>query len=291
MDSYTIKDLENLSGIKAHTIRIWEQRYSLIKPSRSETNIRYYSNDELKKLLNIALLNKYGFKISHIDKMDDIERSSRILSLNQSEAQLERTVNLLIECMIDLRIEKFEAILNANISVSGVEKTITKTIFPFLEKIGILWLANRINPAQEHLVSNIIRQKLIAGIDALPTPENTKKKVLLFLPEGEYHELGLIFMHYLLKSRGITVVYLGCSIPVKDLSAVVASTIPDYLYSHLTVVSHKFNLEKFMTNLSLKIRNIPLIISGPLACSLTPRDGKVILKKSLAEVMEFVSNL
>src|SRR6187549_3400723 len=112
MHSFTIKDLENLSGIKAHTIRIWEQRYQFLKPSRTDTNIRYYSGEELKKLLNIALLNKYGFKISHIDKMCETELKERILSLNNQQAQLERIVNDLIQCMIDINLDKLEYILD-----------------------------------------------------------------------------------------------------------------------------------------------------------------------------------
>jgi len=165
MNSFTIKDLENLSGIKAHTIRIWEQRYSFLKPSRTGTNIRYYCNEELKKLLNIALLNKYGYKISHIDKMSENEIKEKILALNQSEAQQERIVNELIRHMVDLDMEKFEAVLDNYILVKGIEKAITQIVFPYLEKIGILWLTNHINPAQEHLVSNIVRQKLIVGIE------------------------------------------------------------------------------------------------------------------------------
>jgi MerR family transcriptional regulator, light-induced transcriptional regulator len=193
MHAFTIKDLENLSGIKAHTIRIWEQRYSFLNPSRTDTNIRYYSNDELKTVLNIALLNKYGFKISHIDRMSSTEIKEKILSLSQMEAQQERIINEMIHCMVDLNVESFEKLLDENVSLRGIEKTITQLIFPFLERIGILWLTNHINPAQEHLVTNIIRQKLIVGIDGIHSLLNTKSQILLFLPEGEHHELGLLF--------------------------------------------------------------------------------------------------
>lgn len=187
MHSFTIKDLENLSGIKAHTIRIWEQRYSFLKPSRTDTNIRFYSNEELKKLLNVALLNKFGFKISHIDKMKESEIREKILALNQMEAQQERIVNTLIQNMVDLDMESFEGVLDNFIAVRGIERTISQIIFPFLEKIGILWLTNHINPAQEHLVSNIIRQKLIAGIQNINTNIKINKTVLLFLQIGRAH--------------------------------------------------------------------------------------------------------
>src|SRR5437867_7887761 len=188
MNAFTIKDLENLTGIKAHTIRIWEQRYNFLKPRRTETNIRYYSNDELKAILNIALLNKFGYKISHIDKMCQSEICERITALGQSEAHQERIVNHLLQHMVELDIESFEEVLNECIAIKGIERTIVQVIFPFLEKIGILWLTDHIQPAQEHLVSNIIRQKLIVGIEGAYSHVRVDKTVLLFLPEGENHE-------------------------------------------------------------------------------------------------------
>ena len=290
MNSFTIKDLENLSGIKAHTIRIWEQRYSFLKPGRSDTNIRYYSNDELKKVLNIALLNKYGFKISHIDKMSEIQVKEKIVSLSQIQAQQERIVNELIQCMVDLNIEKLEDILDDHIRVKGIERTITQIIFPFMEKIGILWLTNHINPAQEHLVSNVIRQKLIVGIEGISTSLKINKTVLLFLPEGEHHELGMLFMYYLLKSRGVSTIYLGANIPLKDVEYVVNLKKPDYLYCHLTSVVHNFNFDKFMLAITKKFSGTPIIISGMLTHNYEKKiPSHINFKKSFPEVMEFVS--
>ena len=161
MNKFTIKDLENLSGIKAHTIRIWEQRYSFLKPQRTATNIRYYSNIELKMLLNISLLNKYGYKISHINRMSNDELREKTLTLTSAEAQQERIVNELIQHMVDVDMDQFEKIIDQYIHARGIEKNITYIIFPYLERIGILWLTDHINPAQEHIIKNIIRQKLI----------------------------------------------------------------------------------------------------------------------------------
>ena len=186
MNAFTIKDLENLSGIKAHTIRIWEQRYSFLRPQRTTTNIRYYTNEELKTVLNIALLNKYGYKISHIDKMSSLEVREKIVSLSHIEAQQERLVNDLLQFMIDLDLEQFEDLLDNYIMAKGIDKTISFLIFPFLDKIGILWQASHIHPAQEHVVTNIIRQKLIVGIESVVSHISVNKKVILFLPEGEY---------------------------------------------------------------------------------------------------------
>jgi MerR family transcriptional regulator, light-induced transcriptional regulator len=292
MNSFTIKDLENLSGIKAHTIRIWEQRYSFLKPERTGTNIRYYSNTELKTVLNIALLNKYGYKISHIDKMTEAEIKEKLLSLNQMQAQQERIVNDLIQHMVDMDIDKFEAVLDNYIMARGIERSITQIIFPFLEKIGILWLTSHINPAQEHLVSNLIRQKLIVGIEGVSTSLKVDKTVLLFLPEGEYHEMGLLYMNYILKSRGISTVYLGANIPLDDVEYVVRYKKPDYLYAHLTTVGHNFNFERFVGNITKKFTDIPIIISGQLTHTWEKKiPPSINFKKSLAEVMEFVAGL
>lgn len=290
MNSFTIKDLENLSGIKAHTIRIWEQRYNFLKPSRSDTNIRYYSNEELKKVLNIALLNKYGYKISHIDKMPENEVLDKVMSLSQSQARQERIVNELIQCMVDLNIEKLEDILDDHIKLKGIERTITLIIFPFMEKIGILWLTNHINPAQEHLVSNIIRQKLIVGIEGISTSLKINKTVLLFLPEGEYHELGMLFMYYLLKSRGIDTIYLGANVPLNDVEYVVNLKKPDFLYSHLTAVGHNFNFDKFISAITKKFIGTPMIISGLLTNNYEKKiPAHINFKKSFPDVMELVA--
>jgi len=292
MNAFTIKDLENLSGIKAHTIRIWEQRYAFIKPQRTQTNIRYYTNEELKKILNISLLNKYGYKISHINKMTPVEIHDKIISLSNTQAQQERIVNDMIQCMVDMNIEKFEEVLDDYISARGFDKAITQVIFPFLERIGILWLANHINAAQEHLVTNIIRQKLIAGIETVFTHMTTNKLVLLFLPEGEHHELGLLYISYLLKTRGIKTLYLGANVPAADIEFVSKLKKPDYLYTHLTSATGNFNFDKFLNQVQTRLENFPLVISGQLTGSYKKQlPPKVSFKTSLQEVIDYISGI
>ncbi|MDI9363660.1 MAG: MerR family transcriptional regulator [Flavobacterium sp.] len=292
MNAFTIKDLELLSGIKAHTIRMWEQRYGFLKPQRTDTNIRYYTNDELKTLLNIALLNKYGFKISHIDRMSYPEMKDKIVALSQIEAQQQRAINELIHHMVDMKIEDFEALLDTHIVASGIEKTITQIIFPFLERIGILWLTNHINPAQEHLVANLIRQKLIVGIEGIGTHITSNKTILLFLPEGEHHELGLLFIYYLLKTRGVKVIYLGANVPLKDVAFVATLKKPTHLYTHLTAVAQNFNFDKFLVNAHHHFFDGKLIVSGLLTQHYKKKvPNNIAFKKSLGEVMEYLATL
>lgn len=289
---FTIRDIENLSGIKAHTIRIWEQRYSFLRPRRSDTNIRYYTSDDLRIILNIALLNKYGYKISHIDKMSRETVYDNVLSLTNAEARENITVNRLLDCMIEFEVELFENILDDCINTSGIEKTILQIIFPFLNKVGNLWLTNHINPAQEHLVSNVIRQKIIAGIDSLPVKKIPSPKVCLFLPEGEEHELALLFVTFLLKKKGIPFIYVGANIPLEELKTIVSVKKPDYLYTHITTAGQSFNIEKFFGTLHKDFRNLPTIISGRITKSYVKKvPAKIIFKKSLGEVKEFIASL
>ena len=292
MSVYTIKDLENLTGVKAHTIRIWEQRYTFLKPQRTETNIRYYGNDELKSILNITLLNKYGFKISHIDKMSPDEIKEKLLTLSNQQAQQERIINDLIKKMLDLDINEFEKILDQYILSKGIERTINQIIFPYMEKIGILWVTNYVVPAQEHLVTNLIRQKIIVGIEAAKPTFINPKTVLLFLPEGEYHELGLLFINYLLKTRSIQTYYLGANVPLEDVEFVVKIKKPDYIYSHLTSVANAFSFERFLTNVLKKANGTPIVISGRLSQAYEKKvPQKITLKKSLPEVIDFINKI
>lgn len=287
MNTFTIKDLENLSGIKAHTIRIWEQRYHLLNPQRTKTNIRSYTNVELKAILNIALLNKYGYKISRIDKMTPEEMNQKIAMLSQAEALQEKLINDLIGAMIDMNMDQFEMLLDDHIRAKGIEKAILRTIFPFLEKVGILWVTNHVNPAQEHLATNIIRQKLIMGIEGIRNVPDAKNQVLLFLPEGEYHEVGLLFVYYLLKSRGYKVFYLGANVPLRDVEFTANAKQVATIYTHLTSVAQSFNFEKFLINAHNRMPDRNILISGLLAQQYAKKvPPSIHIKKSLGEVMD-----
>lgn len=292
MSTYTIKDLEKISGIKAHTIRIWEQRYQFLQPQRTETNIRTYSSDELKTILNVSLLNKYGFKISHIDKMSAEQMEEKILSLNQIDAQKERVVNALIKEMVSLNMANFERQMDTYIGQKGIEKTILEIIFPFMERVGILWVTNHINPAQEHLATNIIRQKIILGIEKLHPVLQYSKRIVLFMPEGEYHEIGLLYVHYLLKQRGFYVDYLGANVPMVDLKYLSEFHKVDYLYCHLTSPAKNFKIHKFFDQLSEVGKNIPIIISGQLAQAYKGAIANNIqLKRTLQETISFLESI
>ncbi len=290
--AFTIKELESLSGVKAHTIRIWEQRYHFLKPDRTSTNIRTYSNEELKTLLTVALLNKYGYKISRIDEMQQEQRSQAVLELNHAEARTEYIVNDLIGNMIDLKAPEFEELLNNYIQLHGLVATINVIVFPFLQKVGLLWQTNKLIPAQEHVVSAIIRQKVISAIDNLPEPNKTQPLFLLFLPEYEHHELGLLFVYYLLKKKRFPVLYLGANVPIKDVQYVVQVMRPSMMYLHLTSFPRQIQFEKFLHLLSEKAASCKILLSGNVVGSYQRTyPANTTPLKSINEVYSYIASL
>jgi MerR family transcriptional regulator, light-induced transcriptional regulator len=292
MNAFTIKDVENLSGIQAHTIRIWEQRYSFLKPQRTQTNIRHYNNEELKTILNVALLNRFGFRISRISKMTGEEMAQKVLEITHIEAKYQHHINKMLHYMIDMELDEFDNTLTNIIDALGIKDVMIEVIFPFLERIGMLWTAGHINPAQEHFVSNIIRQKLLSATDNLPTPLHSNTKILLFLPEGELHEMGILFIQYLIKKQGLQNWYLGANVPVEDIVFVVQAKQPSYLYTHLTAVTQSFNLEKFIVHLHEAVPSIPIVISGSIVSGFTKElPSNVKFTKSPAEIFHFIDSL
>lgn len=263
MASYSIKELENLSGIKAHTIRIWEKRYGIIKPDRTDTNIRLYCDKDLKRLLNIAILNRYGMRISDISKLSDTDISDKVMHVSSDSSSAESNVENLIIAMVEMDEYKFDRILSRYIMHEGFESSVINVIFPFFEKIGLLWQTGSINPAHEHFISNLFRQKLMVAIDNLVVPDNgSVKKFILFLPEGEYHELALLFYNYLIKKAGKLVYYLGNSVPFDDVVETGKMIKPDFLFTSLTSSLNIDEIEDYINRLSQKFPAQKIFITG-----------------------------
>ena len=263
MGRYSIKDLEKLSGVKAHTLRIWEQRYDIVKPKRSPTNIRYYDDEDLQLLLNISFLNRNGLKISKIARMDVNEIRHTVKRISSSNLDFPNQVNALIIAMVNLDEERFEKIVATNTLQFGFEQTMLQIVYPFLKQIGILWQTGSINPAHEHFISNLIRQKLIVAIDGQISPPNPQaKKYLLFLPEGELHELSLLFSAYLIKSRHNRAIYLGQNLPSVDLPTVLEVYKPDYVFTVLTSYPSNQEILAFINNLQDICQDSQLLLSG-----------------------------
>ena len=280
MAQYSIKDLENFTGVKAHTIRIWEKRYNLVEPKRTCTNIRYYDDDDLKKLLNVSILNRHGLKISNIVNFSDEILNEKILNLAQTQNDDESQIESLVVAMIDMDEAKFEKVFNTAVINLGFEEAILKIMYPFFEKIGVLWQIGTINPAQEHFISNLLRQKLIIALDGIVAKLNgDTKSFLLFLPEGEYHELGLIFYHYLLKKYHNKVYYLGETVPFNGLIEVSNLKNIDYLLTYFATAIPEEEANDYLIKLSKQFHNATIFITGFQAKSFTfkmPQNVKII---------------
>ena len=264
MKFYQIADLEQLTGIKAHTIRIWEKRYSLIEPTRTATNRRRYDENQVKKLLNISALLSEGLKISKIAELKDKELSKKIFDLQDKgeKSSVSRSfVNDMTLAMLNFNEAAFEKSYLAAVARFGLFDAMLNVFYPLLYKIGILWASEHAMPVQEHFASCILRRKLMAAIDALAPAGTKKKRFLLFLPPRESHEIALLFSNYLIRSKGYETIYLGQNVPYENITSVIHHTKPDYM---LTFFIGNRDFEEISRQVSehLKPTGIKILVSG-----------------------------
>jgi DNA-binding transcriptional MerR regulator len=262
MATYSITDIEKLSGVKAHTIRIWEKRYNICSSKRSVTNIRYYDDKDLKNILNIAFLNKQGMKISKIACLSSDQLRKEVAShCNVNKANAE--IDSLMLSIFELNEHKFLKIINHYIEDSGFEHTMDNVIYPLLDKLSILWVSNSIKSVHENFVGSIIRRKVSAEINKLdPVFDPNAKKFVLYLPENEAHELSLLFIYYILRKHGANVLYLGAQIPLIDVVEGVRVYKPDFIF---TIFNDSFSeqaLQPYLDELQRFTPGINKIISG-----------------------------
>lgn len=266
MSIFSIKDIEAVSGIKSHTLRIWEQRYGIITPKRTETNIRYYDDDDLRFIINISILNKNGTKISEIAKMSKDQINEAIVSLNSSAQpshQSDNQVKSLVSNMLSYDEYGFHKVLTTHIIQHGVELTMVNLVFPFLVEIGLLWQVGSIQPSHEHFATNIITQKLYVAIDGhVGRFTENRKRFLLFLPEHEQHSIGLLFANYLCRSRGHDVLYLGQEVPLVDLQDAFKDIKPDFILTQLTASHLNIDKQKFVDQLASIWPTATLLLAG-----------------------------
>ena len=263
MTVYSIKDLEHLSGIKAHTLRIWEQRYKLVTPKRTDTNIRFYDDQDLKLILNVSLLKENGFKISKIAEMSEVDLKEKVIQITEQSSRFPDQIQALTLAMIDLDEDRFEKIISTNTLQIGFESTMINIIYPFLVKIGFLWQTGAINPGQEHFISHLIRQKIIVAIDGqVVKADRSSSKYMLFLPEGELHELSLLFSSYIIKSRNHKVIYLGQSLPLQDLNEAYSMHKPNYIMTVVTSTPGQDLIQDYVDRLASKFPEATLLFSG-----------------------------
>jgi methanogenic corrinoid protein MtbC1 len=266
MDSYSISDLEEYSGIKAHTIRIWEQRYKALTPSRSDGNTRYYSNEQLRRLLNIVSLMGSDYKTSELCKMSDAglnELLEKKLNLSISTDNIdEYFISQILASGIEFNEAHFEKLFSNCILRFGLGKTYLNVIYPTLVRAGLLWAKNSLSVGSEHFISNLIRQKILAAIDSLPPAKSNQNSWLLFLPANEFHEIGILFSYYLIRQAGKKVVYLGANVPFDTLKSTADETKPSNLFFFFVHYTKPEESQNYLNQLVKNFRDAKIYVSG-----------------------------
>jgi DNA-binding transcriptional MerR regulator len=253
--TFSIRDLENLSGIKAHTIRIWEKRYSLFSPERSSTNIRNYSLKSLQKLLNITLLYNHGYKISKIAELSETEIPEKVKEVIAKNTVKNHAINSFKIAMINFDNAQFATTYNKLLENNSFKDLFYDVFIPLLNELGILWQTNTISPSHEHFITNLIKQKIIIHTEKLQNdePTRTDKTFVLFLPDNEIHDIGLLYLNYEINLKGYKTIYLGQTIPVDSLKDLMDYCSNVYFLSYFTVEPNKNKIRKYITTFNSKI--------------------------------------
>ncbi|MDQ6813106.1 MAG: MerR family transcriptional regulator [Bacteroidota bacterium] len=290
MNQFTIKDIENLSGIKAHTWRMWEQRYGIGMPQRKDSNHRFYDNENLKQILRISYLYHSGVKVSRIASLNADEIRLKALEALPIENGNEYYIKELLEASIDLDEERFEGTFDNASNRLGVENAIINIIYPFQDKIGVLWLTDHVIPAQEHFTSNIIRRKLSVATDHLPQiKETSKKEILLFTPEKEHHELPLQFICYLLKKNKNKVIFFGSNVSLESIDTYQRNKPVKYLLFHLVTNLTNKHAQDYVNKISRLFPEKIIYMSGALVSQVHHLPPNVHLLKSMNDIVRFAT--
>jgi len=251
-NTFSIKDLENLSGIKAHTIRIWEKRYNVLQPMRTDTNIRLYSLSALQKLLNITLLHDYGYKISKIATFTDEKIAEMIRDIVSNKNTRNHAVNAFKMAMMNFDQELFSNTYNWLLEEKSFREIFHQVFIPLMEEIGLLWQTDTISPAHEHFVSCLLLKKILVNIEEVEAskPTNTSKIYVLSLPLNEIHQLGLMYLHYEIVSKGYRVIYLGESMPIGNLKDLKKHYNSIVFLSYFTIQPERDNVNDYVGSMA-----------------------------------------
>jgi MerR family transcriptional regulator, light-induced transcriptional regulator len=263
MSSYSIKQLELVSGIKAHTIRMWERRYNLFLPQRTNTNIRRYNESDVQLILNISLLLRNGYKISKLSTKS-LEEITELTLQNATKISPSKENDLepLLLSLFSFDQSSFKAILKKKIVDRGLESTYEELILPLFYRIGILWQTGMIATTHEHFVTSIVKHIIISNYESLKEPKDNSSLFLFFLPEGEYHEIGLLFYAYAAKKMGFRTFYLGQSTPVEDVIKTSKLIKPAIIFTSTSSSISKINLSDFSKHVRKSIPKCQLFVTG-----------------------------
>lgn len=291
--NFSIKDLEHLSGIKAHTIRIWEKRYNILTPNRTDTNIRTYDICNLQKILNVTFLNSHGYKISRIAKLSEQEIKSMVKNVAASSSEENRAIASFKIAMINFDQVLFNNTYNKLLELRNFREIFLNTVLPLLDEIGVLWQTDTINPVHEHFLTGLIKQKLYLNIALLDNERTYSDKELyvLFLPQNEIHDLGLLFLNYELNYLKKRTIYLGPSMPIEDIKYILEIHPNPKFLSYLTILPT--NLDEFLFEFdkqlcSEKKRELNLFGARIQSADPAKQDENIHIYKTITD---FVNNI
>lgn len=290
--AYSIKDLENLSGIKAHTLRIWEKRYNIIKPARTDSNIRYYRDEDLQKILNISILNRHGIKISRIAGMSGDDIRNKVVEFTNVEDSLIDHLDAMMLSVLELDESKLNILLDHQINTFGFEATVNNVLYPLLDKLSMMWLSGSVKGVHENFLLSIIKRKITVEIDRLSKDDpNCDFRCLLFLPENETHELSLLFLNYLLVKKGARVINLGSGMSLIDILEGNLIFKPAYIFTLFNDTVAGRSLQQYLTELGNNTGNTQVIVTGyQVARQELKLPQNVIALASFPEINEFISS-
>jgi DNA-binding transcriptional MerR regulator len=253
--SFTIKDLENLSGIKTHTIRMWERRHQILVPMRTHSNIRYYDSSSLQRLLNVKLLNEHGYKLSTITKLDENSIAALIRQIVSEKSAKFHAISNFKLAMMNFDQPLFFSTYNSLLAEKSFREVFNEVFMPLMEELGFLWQTNTITPAHEHFVSYLLRQKILTNTERLQILEPTRndKVFVLFLPKNEIHDVGLLYANYEITLHGYRSIYLGESVPIESLRDFRSRFEKVVYVSYLTVAPHEDELNDYLSQFADEI--------------------------------------
>jgi DNA-binding transcriptional MerR regulator len=292
---YSISDLSHYTGIKPHTIRIWEKRYNLLAPKRSCTNIRGYDGCQLRKLLNINTLLHSGWKISRISQLSEVEMDAEVrmvMDRSEGSSKIDFLINGLMVHMLNFDEQRFSQVFTQAVEQYGLKNSIVEIVYPFLKKIGVLWQIDDISPAQEHFASAILRRKILSEIDRMPQADHSKNRIVLCLPPDEFHELPLLLAHYILLEKGVNTVYLGSSVPPEMAAETAKQTKSGFLFTLFMSGAPAEKIRGYLETIHENAPDLKIYFSGsPETCKKSGPNDRIFSLEGIEAFERFAASL
>lgn len=281
--------MESLSGVKAHTLRIWEKRYNIMEPKRTETNIRYYTDEDLRHLLNVCLLYRHGHKISKIACMTEEEIRNHVDDLSQLDFNLNDKLDSLLLYILQLDSYSFNKVLDKHIKYDGMQETMENMIYPLMDKLSIAWLSGSFQDVHESFVSQIIKCKIMSEIEKIEEKKDASPSYIIYLPKAEKQELSLMYLHYQLKYNGCQVINLGNDVSLNDVILAISSRPVDYVFTILNEEMSTVSLQEYISEICTQLGEKTFLVTGYQTLRLgSEKPDNLKILNNLSETLDLI---